>query len=380
MIKNLKSFLIKVPRYNYDAKLARRAEITNLMILLSSFIVGIDLINSLYYNYLTISYMEILFLIMATITFILFKYKLSVQTASNLIVGGIAFLSLVSLSVEGFGKESAIFWTATLPLYFFFFLDVKSGLKWTLLTEIVLIFTFLNTIFKFYNPIFSSDLLIQLILGFAGLSYLFYHYEHSRLAQELALEKALKHKDILNQEVHHRVKNNLQFIVALLSMQAIHENNSDKYNVAINRIISLSHLHNILYDTEDMHNISTKDYFSKIADTLVSTSIYNINLHIGVNVNISISHNLFCGLLLNELITNSIKHSFKNSGGNIYINLKKDTNKYILSIKDDGISYNKNNSKSSFGTVLIDILVYDQLKGELIYKNNTHTIIFKDEI
>ena len=379
MLNKFKKLLVEVPRYSSDIKLSRRAEITNLMILLSSFIISFDFYNSIIHQHQTMAMMEAVFLALALFTFLSFKSSLDVRVASNVIVGGIAFLSLISLSVEGYGKESAIFWTATLPLYFYFFLDVKDGLKWTFAAELVLILTLINTIFNFYPPLFSSDLLIQLVLGFAGVSYLFYHFELSREKQEHRLETALSQKEILNKEVHHRVKNNLQFVVALLSMQAAHDDEPTKYDSSINRLISLAQLHNLLYDSSETHDINTKTYFTKIAQHLIASNNFPIELKIDVDAKISLTQNLFCGLLLNELITNSIKHAFTGDDAKIEISLEFISDEYVLSVKDNGIGYNKDNNTSSFGTILINILVYDQLSGSFEYTNGVHIIKFRDE-
>ena len=164
-------------------------------------------------------------------------------------------------------------------------------------------------------------------------------------AEERALA-SLKEKEILLKEVHHRVKNNLQIISSLLSLQSVALGDKEAASAFINsqhRIRSMALIHEMLYQSEDFSRISLSSYIQKLAYNLLRS--YNVDTSkIRLNIEadqafLDIEHAIPCGLILNELMTNSIKYAFVNKQeGNISIKLQKNvvTGKYVLTIGDDG--------------------------------------------
>nr|WP_306458770.1 sensor histidine kinase [Aliarcobacter lanthieri] len=84
---------------------------------------------------------------------------------------------------------------------------------------------------------------------------------------------------------------------------------------------------------------------------------------------------IYCGLIINELVTNSFKYAFLNKKGNIYISLEKSNNILKLTIKDDGIGFDKENIEFSLGLTLVSTLAINQLKGEIDIKAKEGTLI-----
>ncbi len=198
------------------------------------------------------------------------------------------------------------------------------------------------------------------------------------------LSHSLKEKEIMLKEIHHRVKNNLQVVISLLSLQA---NSSDdlklksQLTISQNRVRAMALLHQLLYRANDLAVIEMEDYIIALSGQLLasysdmkdSISI-KINAH---NVNFSIDTAVPFGLLVNELISNSLKHGYPDGRtGTINLDLyKKGINDFELTYSDDGIGipYNMVNGHSlSFGMNLIDMLV-SQLDGKIELNGNKGT-------
>lgn len=190
------------------------------------------------------------------------------------------------------------------------------------------------------------------------------------------LSHSLKEKEIMLKEIHHRVKNNLQVVISLLSLQA---NSSDdiklknQLTISQNRVRAMALLHQLLYRANDLAVIEMEDYIIALSGQLLASySDMKDNIKIKIdapNINFSIDTAVPFGLLVNELISNSLKHGFpEGRTGTINLELHKNgNNDYSLSYSDDGIGmpYNMINShSSSFGMNLIDMLV-SQLDGNI---------------
>ncbi len=155
---------------------------------------------------------------------------------------------------------------------------------------------------------------------------------------------SLREKEQLLREIHHRVKNNLQIISSLLSLQTY--NVKDKKFLTLiresrNRIKSMALVHEMLYSTSDLSEVKLKDYIKTLCESIyesyrrpkmVITFEYNINKHAHFDIDKMIP----LGLILNEIISNSLKHAFLKNTGSICISLKSTKNKHPLTVKDDG--------------------------------------------
>ena len=131
------------------------------------------------------------------------------------------------------------------------------------------------------------------------------------------LQASLKEKEVLLQEVHHRVKNNMQVMISLINLQC--EKIEDRHiceelNTAVDRINSMALVHNQLYKSKDFLKVDINQYIKNIAENLfVSRGVdtAKISLKIGKNdIALSLDSAISCGLIINELVTNSIKHAF----------------------------------------------------------------------
>lgn len=212
---------------------------------------------------------------------------------------------------------------------------------------------------------------------------------------EEQLISSINEKETLLKEIHHRVKNNLQVISSLLSLQAKmnsnNENLSRLYEDSMNRIKSMSALHELFYQSLNTKRIDFKDYINKLLVDLLHSfkgENHEIQLRIVINnVFLNLDTAVPLGLIVNEIITNSLKHGIQNGeNGEIYVTISKAGSKYlILKIGDNGVGHDPDKnieSGDSMGLSLIDDLT-EQLEGEIsrdFTKKGTHYVLkFKEQ-
>lgn len=189
------------------------------------------------------------------------------------------------------------------------------------------------------------------------------------------LQRANKEKETLLKEVHHRVKNNLQIITSLIRLQLSGTTNETAKNllkVSLNRINSIASVHELLYKSNQFSSIDYNEYIRHLVDSLVSSMVDDKLITVEVDVepvHIPLVSAIPLGLLINEIITNSIKHAFPNgTNGKVFLHLKRlDNKKVLLRVGDNGTGFRINGttgSEETLGLSLIENLA-EQLSGEL---------------
>ncbi len=193
------------------------------------------------------------------------------------------------------------------------------------------------------------------------------------------IDQQNKEKDVLIDEINHRVKNNLQFIAAILEMQVGKQYSPEAIEALLGtsrRIKAMSLIHELLYNKKDTKGLSIKSYIYELIDNLKEMADTHIQpVHIELKIDsliIDSKKALAIGMIVSELVSNSYKHAFKNVGKpKISITLKNDVlhKKIILTIEDNGIGYQSLNQKDAgLGRRLVDIFSR-QLEG--IYELDT---------
>ncbi|WP_457592882.1 7TM diverse intracellular signaling domain-containing protein [Hydrogenimonas sp.] len=183
------------------------------------------------------------------------------------------------------------------------------------------------------------------------------------------LTKALKEKNLLLKEVHHRVKNNLQMIVSLIQLQAVKTEEGQTKDILLSaqsRIGSIGALHEILYRRESISEIDTNHYFRQIVSQLLSATpaSQNIAIDFDITADLDSDRAIYCGLIINELVTNALKHAFGEAGGEISVFFKKENDTYLLAVHDNGKGFEKSDTEAeSLGLALVKSLAVRQLKG-----------------
>ncbi len=223
---------------------------------------------------------------------------------------------------------------------------------------------------------------LALILGTLLLLMLFRLFRKV-IKQKSVIEKAISDKDILIKEIHHRVKNNLQLVSSLLTLQS-RGIDDEKAKSAIqegkNRVRSMALIHQDLYKKEELKAIGVKSYLEKLTHDLFMTykvDENSIELQMDIEeMDLDVDTIVPLGLIINELITNSLKYAFPNNRkGKLIVVIRKHKHKLELNISDDGVGYLEKDTRSdSFGTTLISALTR-QLGGQLKTdsKNGSHT-------
>jgi len=199
-----------------------------------------------------------------------------------------------------------------------------------------------------------------------------------RNQSEDLLKKSLHEREVLLAEIHHRVKNNLAIISALINMQKDNlkdERSKQIFEETKNRIYAMALIHNLLYENNSFAKIDFVRYVSKFCTNISQSyqmcdriKIVQQIEDIEIDINISVP----LALMLNELMTNAFKHAFNGQkDGTITIELSNISNQsYRFRVSDNGIGMDENNLKSNtMGMDLINSLV-DQVDGTISYKKN----------
>ena len=220
------------------------------------------------------------------------------------------------------------------------------------------------------------------ILSIALLGVLYNGFQKSKRRREI--EKSLREKEVLLKEVHHRVKNNLTTLKSLLYLQAKASSNSEVKSVLEEcqlRIQSMALIHQNLYEESESEHVEFRHFIEQLFEALeFSFKSANTKVNVEINSNevqLDMSTALFLGLILNELVTNSYKHAFKNrTEGKIGLNIFKADGKISVIYFDDGqgLTDGFDEEMKGFGFKLIRILT-QQINAKLVYSklNNLST-------
>jgi len=202
---------------------------------------------------------------------------------------------------------------------------------------------------------------------------------------ELQLRSALAEKEVLLKEVHHRVKNNLQIISSLLQLQSHTLKDPEVIRIfreSQNRIESICLIHKNLYTVPNIGQLDVVDYIQSLSTSIMlSYQLEPGRITLATNidaVSLNLDQAIACGLVINELISNSLKHAFPNGQtGNITINLHNIGDYIEMSVQDDGIGIPDDldwNNTESLGLSLVYDLVTEQLEGDITLERNYGTV------
>jgi len=203
-----------------------------------------------------------------------------------------------------------------------------------------------------------------------------FHDVTQRVLAERMISRSLREKEVLLREIHHRVKNNLQVISGLLNLQSHFIDDQGVkaiYRDGQNRIQAMSMIHEVLYRKEDLSFISIHHYLRDLAEILMASYLIDkdrIRLILDLEeVDVVLDTAVPCGLILNELISNSLKHAFPGGRkGVIQVNFARSgTNRFTLSVSDDGVGLPPDFDPAGARTMGIQLvrILSEQLGGEL---------------
>ncbi len=204
----------------------------------------------------------------------------------------------------------------------------------------------------------------------------------SRLAEKESMEKEtrLREQEILLKEIHHRVKNNLQILSSLLRMQARRASSEEMKGMlkeSESRIRSMGLIHEKLYQSRSLSTVDFKSYVENLAGQLVEmheVEDQRVDLEVAIeDVELPLDTAMPCGLIINELVSNSLKYAFADGrDGRISIRVDPEDERYYrLRVSDNGVGVplpNPGSRRNSLGLNLVEMLV-EQLNGSLEYRN-----------
>jgi len=249
------------------------------------------------------------------------------------------------------------------------------------------------------NPFIQNYDLIELIVGFIiflviirqiitfnenkNLLIIAEKEIESRKNAENKIKLSLEEKNILLQEIHHRVKNNMQIISSLLNLQTRYVDDEEAVNVlkeSQNRVRSMAMIHEKLYQSNDLSHINFVDYIQSLVSNLFYS--YNIkNLQIKSileidDIRLNMETAVPCGLIISEIVSNSLKYAFPNEmHGEILVSFKSVEDGYELIISDNGVGLPEEldfDNNKSLGLILVKSLT-EQIDGEITIHRNHGT-------
>lgn len=221
------------------------------------------------------------------------------------------------------------------------------------------------------------------LLLLAGIVILFQYRRQKE--KNAVIQKQADDLQVLMKEIHHRVKNNLQVISSLLDLQSISITDSQA-SAAVkegkNRVQSMALIHQNLYNEGNIKGIRTRNYIQNLLQSLCdSYNITNDKVHITSQIddlNLDVDTMIPLGLLLNELVSNSLKHAFgTGETGNLNVVLKSEPQYLLLKVSDDGKGFPENmniQGGKSFGMKMIRAFA-QKLKAKLDVYNNNGAVI-----
>jgi two-component system, sensor histidine kinase PdtaS len=228
--------------------------------------------------------------------------------------------------------------------------------------------------------------IFTLILTGLMVFFLFFLYRVfvRRKKYSMLLEKQNKEKEFLLKEIHHRVKNNLETISSLLSLQTEQVDNDELREIMLesqNRVQSMGIIHQNLYQGENLTAIEMKNYFKNLGRYIIDS--FNATERISLEctmepLELDVDRAIPIGLIVNELMTNSLKYAFpEGRKGKIAINLSESGSHLYLRIADNGVGMGKNAliKGTGFGTQLVKLLT-QQLDGMMTLSSQAGTEVY----
>jgi len=338
-----------------------------LFILAADFMMLIDAYGSFVYGYYDIAFIKAMFMLVLTIGYLIFPEHVTLQQMIHAVLVVAVSLVILSLLIIGEDSEFALFSLSVLPIAIFFFLGLKDGIRWSFFVFFILMAIVLSVYMGFINSVFNITLLSKVSLGYMAISYFLYVIEKERSEYENDLNAALRGKEILFKEVHHRTKNNMQVMMGLLETQSfrVQEPKYKKmFQAHVDRIKAMSYVHESLYVGKSVEKVDMHRYI----DDLLS-SLQDITPHIIIKdvdyIALDMKTAMNLGLICNEAVSNAIEHAYYSGENHIDVSFKKIGEQCLLIIKDYGKGFDKDKAYESLGMTLIQDLSSSLPNGSL---------------
>ena len=379
IVEQCKKYILK-SSYLDSRRDRLRGGILSLIMLVTIVIMAIDLYGSIKGDFVPMAWIESILIAVFVLLYLLFPKHISLDRTATIFIGLIMLLIVASLTLPGYNKEFSLFALAAMPASIFFLLDLNTGVRWSMVTIFLIFVSMLNALMHWTTPVFNASLLLEVNIAYVIITYFYYRLEKERGSYECQLSQAIKEKDVLLQEIHHRAKNNLQTIMGLLESQAMRAEDQTCKKLLRSqrhRLQSMSLLHQNLAHETGYEKVNMSEYLTQIVNNLQKITDHVLDAKIE-NFRLDMSKAINLGLLLNEAVSNAIEHAYpKDRIGEIEIHLKRTVNHCRLSVKDFGKGFDASTSYRSLGLVLMDDIIHFFPKGELAFdfEHGTEVIV-----
>ena len=308
----------------------------------------------------------------------------------------LAYVVVLIVSLNTGGINSAFNGIFVLLIFFGYVASRFYGNLWFIVVTLTIIALYVlehssiqleNSVSNLNNTEFNLFINFLMIALLGGAFGLLVHKNFSRIRsakKEIALKD--QEKAVMLKEIHHRVKNNLHVVNSLLRIQSRlikDEDVKSMFSVAQSRIVAMARLHEKIYKTDNLKHIDIQNHFTELVNDLIATNNLNTSIRVIVkisNIYIPINTLLPLCLILNEVVSNSLKHAFKDQEiGVINIQIQTITEDlYELMISDNGVGYSGdllNTKAMGTGMRLIKSLV-KQIGGDITLHSNDEGISY----
>jgi len=296
------------------------------------------------------------------------NYKNALEFVATLMTAQYTFFFLYLVYVSE-PNELKHIWLFTYSIILLYFQGSKKSLYWFVFLVSMLLIApfqgFVDVKYSFYQLSYISFVLIII-------NTIIYFYQIKMdEANAIIFEhqnKMIERENFLRKELHHRIKNNMQFIISLFKLKLHPYINDDIRRVlkeVTYKILGITSVHDMLYMKKSLIGINTNEYFTKLISALKNGyETKNVKFDVSVETQLSADALMYVGLIVNEVIINALKYAFDENGGVITLRLYKDGERNILKLSDNGKGMD-NNVVESFGTEMIRSLISNELGGEM---------------
>ena len=371
------SYILKGKYFSKESKEYLQAVMISLLILLPSLALAYDLYESIHYDFMFMSIIELVTLVSLLMIYGLFPHHISIIQSAKLIFIIFTLFLLLTLVIDDYNREFSLYWFAILPIIPFFFLDKMSCRIFLVIPFIGLVIILFLASFDVVTLLYHKTLIVQLLFAYFSFLSMIFIMQKERKTSENKLNQSIESNKVLFKEVHHRTKNNMQVIMGLLETQSfnIEEPKYKKmFQAHVDRIKSMSYVHENLYRSDSYDEVDMNKYLGDILKNLQKITQHTLLIDIDY-ITLGIKDSISLGLIVNEAVSNAIEHAYSAGVGHIDITLKNNTKQYVLTIKDYGLGFNTKKEYQSLGMTLIEDLSVSLPNGRLEITVDNGTLI-----
>ncbi len=367
---NFEDDILKGKYFPFKDRDRLKATMISLLILLVIILFSLDFYESYGEGYKLMSTLEFGMIILLSALYMLFPYIISLDQIISISLFTVTLFLIVSLGIDDINAELSLFWIATLPISFFYFLGAIKGIRWNVAVFIILIILTLAAQMQWITLLYNSGLMLQISIGYFIIAYWIYLIEKERSINANNLTAALAGQEVLFKEVHHRTKNNMQVMMGLLETQSFKIEDpyyKKMFQAHVERIKAMSLVHENLYKNEMYEKVDMHKYLVELSDNLQKFTPHTIITEIDF-IYLDMKTSMSIGLIFNEAVSNAIEHAYSAGNGYIDVSLKCTDKQCVLRIKDYGKGFNVDKTYHTLGMTLIEDLSHSLPNGSMDIK------------